>query len=153
VYLTAHHIVSAASHHEGVNAFLYQHGALTWVDAVPPGLPDQNPGSLVAQSISVPPPGNAVRSYLDIVVPDESRWEEVRVALMEFLGQSQSRALPWQGQSGRCLFRFGMEPALARQWQKEHAILYRSAQALRLAHAGDAPPHASWQDVGGGRAG
>jgi hypothetical protein len=28
-----------------------------------------------------------------------------------------------------------MEPALARQWQKELAVLYRSAQALRLAHS------------------
>ena len=133
MYLTAHHIISPATHHEGVNAFLYQHGSLTWADKVPPGMPDQNPGKLIAQSISIPPPGNAVRSYLDIVVPDESRWEEVRLALMDFVGQSQPRALPWQGQSGRCFFRFGMEFALARQWQKELAVLYRSAQALRLA--------------------
>jgi hypothetical protein len=89
---------------------------------------------LDSQSVSVPPPGNAVRSYLDIVVPDQPRWEEVRIALMDFVGQSQPQSLPWQGRSGRCLFGFGIEPALARQWQKEIAVLYRSAQALRLAH-------------------
>jgi len=139
VYLTAHHILSPSTHHEGVNAFLYSHKSLTWTATVPPGMPDQNPGELVAQSISIPPPGNAVRSYLDIVAPDETRWEEIRVALMDFVGQSQPRPLPWKGQSGRCLFRFGMELTLARQWQRELAVLYRSAQALRLAHGGARP--------------
>jgi hypothetical protein len=83
VYLTSHHVASPSSGHEGVNTFLYLHGSYTWT-VLPPGVPDQNPGTLTAQSISVRPPGNRVRSYLDIIAPDEARWKEVRVGLMDF---------------------------------------------------------------------
>lgn len=133
MYLTSHHVVSPSSGHEGVNSFLYLHGAYTWTE-LPPGIPDQNPGTLTAQSISVRPPGNRVRSYLDIIAPDETRWEEVRIGLMDFVGTSQRSPLPWTGQSGRCFFRLGMELGLANQWQKELAVLYRASQALRLAN-------------------
>ena len=134
MYLTAHHVVSPTTQSEGVNAFLYLHGPLVWEGAPPSGVPDQDPGTLVAQSLSLQPPGNRVRSYLDIVVPDEAHWEEVRLGLMDFVGSSQPSPLPWQGQSGRCFFRLGMEGGLSQQWQRELAILYRAAQALRLAN-------------------
>lgn len=132
MYLTSHHVLAPETQNEGINAFLYSHGPMTW-EMPPPDIPDQNPGKLVAQSISIRPPGNNVRSYLDIVAPDEARWEEVRTALMDFVGRSQGSQLPWVGRSGRCFFRLGMEIGLAREWQKELAVLYRSAQALRLA--------------------
>lgn len=133
MYLTSHHVVSPSRANEGVNTFLYLHGANTWTEP-PPEIPDQNPGTLAAQSISLPPPGNSVRSYLDIIAPDETRWEEVRVGLMEFVGIHQLSALPWNGRAGRCFFRLGMELGLTNQWQKELAVLYRASQALRLAH-------------------
>jgi hypothetical protein len=133
MYLTSHHVISPSTLHEGVNSFLYSHGAYDWSD-LPPGIPDENPGTLVAQSISVRPPGNRVRSYLDISAPDDVRWSDLRVALMDFVGRSQRSSLPWIGSSGRCYFRLGMELGLVRQWQKELAILYRASQALRLAN-------------------
>jgi hypothetical protein len=133
MYLTSHHVVSPASGEEGVNAFLYLHGARPWT-APAPELPEQNPGTLTAQSISVSPPGNRVRSYLDIVAPDDARWDELRVGLMAFVGTQQRSPLPWTGESGRCHFRLSMELGLAREWQRELAVLYRAAQALRLAH-------------------
>ncbi len=133
MYLTSHHVVSPSGEHEGVNTFLYLHGAYTWTQ-LPPEIPDKNPGTLTAQSISVRPPGNRVRSYLDIIAPDETRWDEVRVGLMDFVGMSQRSPFPWSGQSGRCSFRLGMEIGIASQWQKELAILYRASQALRLAN-------------------
>ena len=133
MYLTSHHVIAPRTGYEGVNSFLYLHGAFTW-DFPPPDMPDQNPGTLVAQSISIPPPGNRVRSYLDIVAPDEARWDEVRIGLMDFVGQSQRNRLPWAGASGRCFFRLGMESGIAQSWQKELATLYRSSQALRLAN-------------------
>jgi hypothetical protein len=117
-----------------VNTFLYLHGAITWTEP-PPEIPDQNPGTLTAQSISLrPPAGNRVRSYLDIIAPDEIPWKEVRIGLMEFVGTHQRSALPWNGRAGRCSFRLGMELGLTNQWQKELAVLYRASQALRLAH-------------------
>jgi len=135
MYLTSHHVASPITGHEGVNSFLYSHGAHTW-QTPPTDIPDKNPGALMAQSISVRPPGNRVRSYLDIVAPDEIRWDEVRVGLMTFVGESQRTALPWIGQCGRCHFRLGMDHGLAQHWQKEVAVLYRASQALRLANAG-----------------
>ena len=132
MYLTSHRVRAYSSDDEGVNTFLYLHGSLTW-DHPPPGIPDENPGTLERQSISVPPPGNAVRSYLDIAVPDDASWDEIRGGLMDFVGQSQPQRLPWSGTSGRCFFRLGMELGLARQWQRELAVLYRASQALHLA--------------------
>lgn len=134
MYLTTHHVVSPASLREGVNVFLYLHGAYTWDGPPPPGVPEENPGALTAQSISIPPPGNRVRSFLDIVIPDEAKWEEVRVGLMDFVGRSQRSPMPWSGHSGRCFFRVGMDLGLTSQWHREIAILYRAAQALRLAN-------------------
>lgn len=132
MYITAQRVVSPA-HREGVNAFLYRHGSRTWQDP-PNDLPEHDPGTLVAQTISVPPPGNRVRSYLDIVAPDEATWKEVRMELMAFVGRAQSGPLPWRGTSGRCNFALGVEPSLSSQWIAELAVLYRTAQALRLAH-------------------
>lgn len=133
MYLTSHHVVSPTSGQEGVNTFLYLHGRNVWTEP-PAEIPDENPGTLAAQSISVRPPGNRVRSYLDIVAPDETRWEEVRSALMSFVGRCQRSPFPWVGQQGKCSFRLGMEFGIAREWQKELAVLYRAAQALRLAN-------------------
>lgn len=134
MYLAAHRVVSPASKREGVNVFLYLHGSYTWEGLPPPMMPDENPGTLTAQTISLLPPGNRVRSFLDIVVPDEASWEEVRAGLMDFVGRSQHGPMPWSGHSGRCFFRVGMDLSLTSHWHREIAILYRAAQALRLAN-------------------
>ena len=99
MYLTAHHVASRATQREGVNTFLYLHAGQAWEHLSPSDVPSHNPGTLFAQSISVRPPGNRVRSYLDIVVPDEVRWEQMHVGLMEFVGRCQSGPLPWAGES------------------------------------------------------
>jgi hypothetical protein len=131
VYLVSQHVRSPNTGHEGVNSLLYLHGSDTEVLLA---TPDDDPGTLTAQSISVCPPGNRVRSYLDIVAPDDVRWDEVRIGLMDFVGTHQRTPLPWEGQSEKCYFRLGMELGLARQWHRELAVLYRSSQALRLAN-------------------
>ena len=133
MYLTSHHVVSPTSGQEGVNTFLYLHGPCVWTEP-PAEIPDENPGTLTAQSISVRPPGNRVRSCLDIVAPDETRWEEVRTGLIGFIGVRQRSEFPWVGQFGKCFFRVGMDFGIAREWQRELAVLYRAAQALRLAN-------------------
>jgi hypothetical protein len=130
MYLTAQHVRSAAGE-DGINAFFYQHGAYAWQGLPPHGIPDQNPGTLAAQTIIIPPPGNRVRSYLDIVAPDEAHWSEIRPAFITFVSEAQRDPLPWVGVSGRVFLRLGMERTLARQWQRELADLYRAAQAIR----------------------
>jgi hypothetical protein len=97
----------------------------------PSGIPDQNPGQLEADLIVVPPPGNRVRSYLDIVAPDEVRWSEIRPAFTAFASEAQRTPFPWVGVFGRCFFRLAMDQALARQWYVEIAHLYRAAETVR----------------------
>ncbi len=131
MYLTAQHVVSPATHQDGINAYFYVHGAYVW-DAPPPGIPDANPGELMNQFTPIPPGGNRVRSYLDVVAPDETRWTDIRQGFVAFIGELQRSPLPWQGVRGRCLFRLGMEFALAQRWQLEIAELYRAIQAVRI---------------------
>lgn len=134
MFITAQHVVSPVSKLEGINTFLFVHDGQAWEHVSVPDIPDQNPGVLRAQSISVMPPGNRVRSYLDIVAPDEVRWDDVRVGLAEFVGRCSSGPLPWAGESRNGYLRIGMERALSSAWQRELAILYRAAQVLWMAH-------------------
>lgn len=117
---------------EGVNAFLYRHGNFVW-DGYPPAqfFPDQNPGELTLSHVEVTPPGNRIRSYLDIVAPDEVTEGEIRRALGTFLERSRAQPLPWVGVIGRCFLRVGMERELTRTWRDEIASLYREAASLR----------------------
>jgi hypothetical protein len=130
MYLTAHHVVSPVSGDEGINAFHYEHGSVGW-QIPPPDIPDQRPGTLVNAIIAVEPPGNRVRSYLDIVAPDDAPWPEIRQSFITFLSQVRRQGLPWVGIAGRCLFRIGIDMGLAHEWQRELADLYRAVQAVR----------------------
>ncbi|HEX7477300.1 MAG TPA: hypothetical protein VF331_05800 [Polyangiales bacterium] len=131
MYLSAQHVRSLEGA-EGLNAFHFSHGAYIWEGLPPQGIPDQDPGMLVAQSITVTPPGNLVRAYLDIVTPDETPWNEIRPAFITFVSEAQGTPLPWIGVVGRCLFRLGMDRGVAAQWQRELADLYRATMAVRV---------------------
>lgn len=132
MYLTAQHVVAPTTQTEGINAFHYVHGAFTWEGLPPDGIPDRNLGTLVHQSVVVPPPGNRVRSYLDIVALDETTWNEIRQSFTTFVSEAQLGPLPWVGIVGRTYFRIGMERSLAGGWQREIADLYRAAQSARV---------------------
>lgn len=132
MYLTAHHVASPVSGQEGVNAFLYLHDSTSPLPLTE--IPEHSPGTLVAQAISLAPPGNLVLSYLDIVAPDDVRWERVRLGLMELVGEKRATRMPWAGELEGCYLRFSMAVRVKRQWQSELAVLYRSAQALHLAY-------------------
>jgi hypothetical protein len=125
MYLTAQHVVSSDGS-AGINAFHYQHGPLVWQGLPPPGIPDLEPGTLVNQSVVVEPPGNRVRSYLDVIAPDETPVAEIRQAFIGFLSEAQPTPLPWAGVSGSCFFRLSMERTLAAHWQREVALLYHA---------------------------
>jgi hypothetical protein len=132
MYIAVQHVVSPSTGAEGVNAFYYQHAPLTWSGAPPKSIPDQDPGTLVRQSIVVPPPGNSVRSYLDIIAPDDIPWREISEAFFTFVSNVQRLPLPWIDSVGHCYFRVGMESGLAASWQREMAKLYRAARAMGL---------------------
>lgn len=130
MYIAAQHVISPATRVEGVNAFYYRHGPNAWSGSPPAEIPDQNPGTLVRHSIVVPPPGNSVRSYQDIVAPDDTTWFEIYQALVTFIPRVQRSPLPWIENVGRCYFRVGMELGLAQDWQRELAALHRAARAV-----------------------
>jgi hypothetical protein len=130
MYIAAQRVISPSTGAEGVNAFYYRHGPDAWSEFPPAGIPDQNPGTLIRQSIAVPPPGNAVRSYLDIVAPDDTTWFEIYQAFVTFISHIQRQPFPWIDSVGRCYFRIGMEFDLASNWQRELATLHRAARAV-----------------------
>src|SRR3954471_18891648 len=110
--LTAQHVRTSTGV-EGINAFCRLHGPYEWT-APPPE--DLAAGELVNQAISVPPGGNTVRSYLDVIAPDEAPTQEIRNAVVQFIDRSRGRPLPWAGAIGRCTFRFGVEQGLHASW-------------------------------------
>jgi hypothetical protein len=123
MYLTAQRVVAPRSKETGINAFLYAHAGRHW--HVPPSdIPDRDPGRLERKNIVVKPPGNRVRSYLDIVAPDDLNAEELQRRLMTFLRRMQGSPLPWEAVEGPCLFRIGMDAELAKAgWSREVAAL------------------------------
>jgi hypothetical protein len=131
MYVTAHRVRSRQQI-EGINAYLYAHGEQVW--PVPPD-PDQDPGELVQSMLTVENVGfNEVRSFLDIVAPDNMWWSEIRTALMQFIGTMQSHPLPWQGIVGLCRFRVGMNFSLMRTWQQELTHLFQACEMVH--HSG-----------------
>ncbi len=123
MYLTAQRVVAPTTKASGINAFLYRHGGRRW--HVPPrDIPDREPGRLAKKKIAVEPPGNRVRSYLDIVAPDDVARDELRDRLMTFVRRMQGRPFPWEAVEGPCLFRLGMDEELAMAgWSTELAAL------------------------------
>src|SRR5262245_46590782 len=88
MYLTAH-LVRSQDGAEGINAFLHLHGAeFLWPDDAV-ALADTHPGTTVLRQTSVPPGGNHVRAYLDILAPDRTPPREIEQSLIAF-----SRDLP-----------------------------------------------------------
>ena len=132
MYLTAHRVEDPSTTRAGINAFHFSHGARSWDGPPPDGIPDDEPGTLVGERIEVTPGGNRVRSYLDVIAPDVTPCPEVRSALVAFVTHAAASPLPWCGLAGRCLFRVGLDAALADEWQREIADLYRSVLAVRL---------------------
>lgn len=129
MYVTAHRVRNSSGM-EGVNAFYYVHGPSLPSDLG--SIPDGDPGTLCTQSLAISPPGNRVRSFLDIVAPDGEGWPEVRHAFMSFVSGQHLAPFPWSARVGCCYLRTGMDTQAARAWRHEIALLFRAAQVVRL---------------------
>jgi hypothetical protein len=131
MYLLAQR-VRARSGQEGINAFFHRHELLARdLASLREMLPEQNPGQLVSQDIQVPPPGNHVRSYLDIVTFEETSNREIVACASRLLLRAIHEPLPWSLVEGACLFQFGLEQALLTRWSEEMAELLRAALKVR----------------------
>jgi len=116
---------------EGINAFCNLHGPYDWFGEPPAGIPDTNPGMRVNDNVIVPPGGNRVRSYLDIVAPDETPTTEILAAVRRFVMAVRTDSLPWAATVGRCTFRFGLDLGLEQQWATEFQELLEAALRVR----------------------
>jgi hypothetical protein len=113
MYVTAH-LVRSKEGDEGINGFLHVHGPrFPWPkDAAP--LADTNPGEVVHRRIDLPPGGNQVRAYLDVLTPDESARDEIERALAGFARDLGERRNPTVFTQGAVTIRFGVELGLER---------------------------------------
>lgn len=123
MYATAHRVVRVTTGRTGVNAFLHKHGDRFPWPAEPWRLPESDPGVQTHDNVHVPPGGNQVRSYLDVLAPDEATPDEIDVALtglwLELVADEAGAASPTGPlpnpilyRRGRVVLRFGVEPAL-----------------------------------------
>lgn len=130
MYLTAQRVVSRDGQ-EGTNAFYYRHGS-DWSGEPPLEFrPENNPGELVTEHIEVQPPGNRVRSYLDLVAPDRSSDETLLSVVRNLVQQVELNPLPWNTTIDACLCRFHLDHDLLPRWRDELASLLRTALLLR----------------------
>lgn len=125
MYVTAHR-VTRGDGQEGINAFLYLHGAnLPAGDAA--SIPEQQPGHLTRHHTPVPPGNNLVSSYLDVIAPDGTPVREVEHQLAMLRSDLPERRNPTVLRGERITLRFGVQVALEPEREAE---LERLAQAL-----------------------
>lgn len=132
--LVAQRVVRPSDRATGFNAYCYLHPNRQWLDEPPP---DLGRGTLVGRLTEVPPPGNRIRSFLDITTPDTTSDDEIvqvvssGAALMFDTG----RELPWNLRNSETRFRFDLELSLAEQWELELRILLGYALQVRAVRA------------------
>ncbi len=120
MYVCAQRVFSATKG-RGVNVYRYLHGPMwSYGDALPDF--DEMPGELVWQDLQVPPPGNRILSYLDVVSADSMPLAEVRAQLGSLKQSVPRHDNPTIYRMGRLSVRFGLGDARI-PWTMELAAL------------------------------
>jgi hypothetical protein len=138
--LTAQRVMSARAHARGVNVYQYLHGPHAWERVTDEFLPEVNPGELVAQWIQLPPGGNRVVSFLDVVAPDEMGSVDLHQRLASMKHRLQPSGNLTTAYWDPCWARFGCT-ALPVPWATElgalagHMVLCLSGAREQLAHS------------------
>lgn len=121
MYLTAQRVISPGGEN-GINGFLYEHGAIAW--GTPPQPIAGSIGELVHTFIMVPPGNNKVVSYVDVVAPDGTSYESIRDRIFPWLeAQPSTQPLPWTGVVEDMRFGLHMVASFAKVWRSETARL------------------------------
>lgn len=124
--ITAQRVVRGTD--EGINAFVYWHGRDIETDD-PAAQLDRDDGTLQVRLIEVEPGGNRVRSYVDVVVPDQATVPQIDAVLDSFLHVPVPSALPATWRKGSAVARFACDEALAPVWRRELGELLELAGA------------------------
>lgn len=116
---------------DGINAFYYAHGPYVWLDSPPPEIRRAR-GHLINSHVAVRPPGNRVRSYLEILAPDETSNAKVEQDMAACVDLFAAPRFPLKVQSGDSTFEFDVEQPLAPAWRREIIVLLHSALVVRV---------------------
>ncbi len=124
MYLCSQRVVRPATGAEGINTFRYIHGPQRWSGEPPQShRPEVNPGILEAELVTVPPPGNRVRSFLDVVAPDGTKPNAVALAALR--PPPSIRRFPVEWTHGNVWCRFAVDETLVGRWKEELEQLAR----------------------------
>ncbi|MEJ7734192.1 MAG: hypothetical protein WKG00_33980 [Polyangiaceae bacterium] len=130
MYLTAHRPVVAADELLGINSYLYEHRA-RWDGYPPAALPQ--PAFLRGHENAPRVRGSLrrLRSYLDVIGPDDVTVPEIREAVVH-LGDviASGSHGPWSHVCRRSSVTLALDGALTRAWHAELHWLW--AEAWRL---------------------
>lgn len=127
MYLTAQRVISP-SRENGINGFLFEHGTVAW--ALPPEPITGAIGELVHTFILVPPGGNKVMSYVDIIAPDGTPYDRIHNRIIPWMAAraSAQQGLPWTSDDEDMRFGLHMVSAYAKAWKSEAAKLLLACQ-------------------------
>lgn len=122
MYATAHKVVRFDGS-EGINSFLHLHGTdFEWPEDSST-LPEDNPGQLGKKEITIPPGGNRVRSYLDLLAPDGLHRDTIIETLKAFEQDLGERRNPTVFHLGTVTVRYGVEDELITMRKDEFILL------------------------------
>ena len=121
MYLTAQRVISPGGE-DGINGFLYEHGE-PW--DIPPEPADGAVGELVHTLITLPPGGNKVMSYIDIVAMDGTPYDRIHARLIPWIVERcrGEVPMPWAGACEDMRFGFHMARPYAIAWRTEASRL------------------------------
>jgi hypothetical protein len=137
MFLTAQRVLSPATRQRGVNVYQYLHGSHPWTRVPDRFLPDVNPGELVAQWIELPPGGNRIVSFLDVVAPDHIGAVELQQRLTSLKHRVRLPDNPTRAYLDPLWVRLGWAPAVPGATElgalAGHIVLCLSGARPRLA--------------------
>lgn len=134
MYLTSQRVSAPGESRTGINTYLYRHEeAVPSIDWSRPDLArivDEFPGTLVAHDMEVPPGGNLIRSYLDIVASDATHVDEIDLALQQFDKEWSASRVGQVIQVRGVALRLGLELRLEARAREEFRALSQHALVL-----------------------
>jgi hypothetical protein len=134
MYLTSQRVSAPGDVRTGINTYLYRHEEsvprMDWSRPDLARIVDEFPGTLVAHEAEVPPGGNSIRSYLDIVASDSTRMDEVDLALQQFDKEWSASRISQVIHVRGVALRLGLELSLEARAREELRELSRHALAL-----------------------
>ena len=128
MFVTAHRVRSSDGL-EAIHSYLHSHGPVDWPGDVSTW-PESNPGELRLNKTTLPVGGHRVRSYLDVIAPDDTSSERIAKVIGGLAQDLEERRNPTVYREGAVTLRFGTELELDAIRPDELRALADHAQSL-----------------------